>query len=345
MTKGLPGAGVRREHAAPMTATTSPRAWRTALALLAALPALLAGPARAAGAPPTGLLWHNSYILDHHSGVQVSALAGGKPVEITNSKDMDVSAWPDGRQFIVTKPDIYRRITSFVVMTPDGKAVLSGDVDGYVRDVEPSPTDRRLAKVRRGESPLAPFEDQVLDLASLRTRYRIADDDWFAWMPDGRFMLISIKTGRMRIASLDGGPDTVVGQLTPPADRQMGAFAVSPTGREFIMKMPRRNAVPREADLWIANIDGSRLERLTEAKAIGSARWSPDGRYVAYTVDTGHFCSTAGYCAGSCDQWYTPATLRRVRGFKGEPGSAAFQVNNRQGQRQELGCEVLAWTP
>lgn len=328
-----------------MTATTSPRAWRTALALLAALLALLAGPARAAGAPPTGLLWHNSYILDHHRGVQVSALAGGKPVEITNSKDMDVSAWPDGRQFIVTKPDIYRRITSFVVLTPDGKAVLSGDVDGYVRDVEPSPTDRRLAKVRRGESPLAPFEDQVLDLATLRTRYRIADDDWFAWMPDGRFMLISIKTGRMRIASLDGGPETAVGQLTPPADRQMGAFAVSPTGRELLMKMPRRNAVPREADLWIASIDGSRLERLTEAKAIGSALWSPDGRFVAYTVDTGHFCSTAGYCAGSCDQWYTPATLRRVRGFKGEPGSEAFQVNNRQGQRQELGCEVLAWTP
>jgi dipeptidyl aminopeptidase/acylaminoacyl peptidase len=329
-----------------MTATTSPRTWRTTLALLAALPALLlAGPARAAGAPPTGLLWHNSYILDHHRGVQVSALAGGKPVDITNSKEMDVSAWPDGRQFIVTKPDIYRRITSFVVMTPDGKAVLSGDVGGYVRDVEPSPTDRRLAKVRRGESPLAAFEDQVLDLATLRPRYRIAADDWFAWMPDGRFMLISIKTGRMRIASLDGGPETVVGQLTPPADRQMGAFAVSPTGRELIMKMPRRNAVPREADLWIANIDGSRLERLTEAKAIGSALWSPDGRFVAYTVDTGHFCSTAGYCVGGCDQWYTPATLRGVHGFKGEPGSEAFQVNNRQGQRQELGCEVLAWTP
>lgn len=328
-----------------MTATTSPRAWRTALALLAALPALLAGPARAAGAPPTGLLWHNSYIVDHHSGVQVSALGGGKPVDLTNSKEMDVAAWPDGRQFIVTKPDIYRRITSFVVMTPGGKAVVSGDVDGYMRGVVPSPTDRRLVKVEQGERPLATSEELVLDLQTLRPRYRIAADDWFAWMPDGRFMLISIKTGRMRIASVDGGPETVVGQLTPPADRQMGAFAVSPTGRELIMKMPRRNAAPREADLWIANIDGSRLQRLTEAKAIGSALWSPDGRFVAYTVDTGHFCSTAGYCVGSCDQWYTPATLRGVRGFKGEPGSEAFHVNNRAGQRTELGCEVLAWTP
>lgn len=326
-----------------MNATTSPRAWRTALTAMLAL--LLTGTARATGAPPTGLLWHNSYILDHHSGVQVSALAGGKPVDLTHSKEMDVAAWPDGRQFIVTKPDIYRRITSFVVMTPGGATVASGDVDGYMRGVSPSPTDRRLVKVQQGERPLATFEELVLDLQTLRPRYRIADDDWFAWMPDGRFMLISIKTGRMRIASLDGGPETVVGQLTPPADRQMGAFAVSPTGRELIMKMPRRNAVPREADLWIANIDGSRLERLTEAKAIGSALWSPDGRYVAYTVDTGHFCSTAGFCAGGCDQWYTSATLRGVRGFRGEPGSEAFQVNNRQGRRQELGCEVLAWTP
>jgi dipeptidyl aminopeptidase/acylaminoacyl peptidase len=329
-----------------MTATTFPRAWRTALAFLAALPALLlATTAHAAGASPTGLLWHNSYILDHHSGVQVSSLAGGKPVDLTNSKEMDVAVWPDGRQFIVTKPDIYRRITSFVVMTPGGKAVVSGDVDGYMRGANPSPTDRRLVKVQQGERPLGTFEELVLDLQTLRPRYRIADDDWFDWMPDGRFMLISIKTGRMRIASVDGGPETVVGQLTPPADRQMGPFAVSPTGRELIMKMPRRNAVPREADLWIANIDGSRLQRLTEAKAIGSALWSPDGRFVAYTVDTGHFCSTAGYCVGGCDQWYTPATLRGVRGFKGELGSEAFHVNNRAGQRTELGCEVLAWTP
>lgn len=316
---------------------------RPAPVALAAL--WLAGAAHAAGETPTGMLWHNSYILDHHSGVQVSPLAGGKPIDITHSKDMDVAAWPDGRQFIVTKPDVYRRITSYVVMTPDGKTVFSGDAGGYVRDVVPSPVDRRLAKVRQGDSPLAPFEEQVLDLSTMRPRYRIADDDWFAWMPDGRFMLISIKTGRMRIASLDGGPETVVGQLTPPADRQMGAFAISPTGREFIMKMPRRNAVPREADLWIGNLDGSRLERLTEAKAIGSALWSPDGRYVAYTVDTGYMCSTAGFCAGSCDQWYTPAGLRRVRGFKGEPGSEAFQVSNQRGQRQALGCEVLAWTP
>lgn len=306
---------------------------------------LLPRPVAAGPAAPTGLIWHNSFLLDHHRGVQVSPLDGGKPVALTNDREMDVAVWPDGRQFIVTKANIYRRITSFVAMTPDARVVFSGDAPGYLRGLVPSPVDRRLAKVRLGEAPLSQFEEVVLDLPTMRVRYRISDDDQFAWMPDGRFMLISIATGRMRVASLDGGPEVPVGRLTLPPDRSMGEFVISPSGREFIMKMPRRNAVPREADLWIGSIDGARFERLTEAKAIGSALWSPDGRYVAYTVDTGYGCSTAGYCYGSCDQWYTPAHLRRVRGFEGEPGSEAFQVRDRQGARQSLGCHVLAWTP
>lgn len=316
------------------------------LALLCLLGAGVAQrPAPASAGRPTGLLWHNSYTLDHVTGVQVSPLGGGKPIQVTNDREMDVAVWPDGRQFVVTKANIYRGITSIVGMTPDGRVVFTGDAPGYLRDLVPSPVDRRLAKVRHGDAPLSPSEELVLDLSTMRVRYRISDDDQFAWMPDGRFMLISIATGRMRVASLDGGPEVTVGQLTLPPERSMGEFAISPSGREFITKLPRRHAVPKEADLWIGSIDGARLERLTEAKAIGSALWSPDGRYVAYTVNTGASCSTAGYCYGSCDQWYTPAHLRRVRGFKGEAGSEEFQVSDRLGTRQTLGCDVLAWTP
>jgi dipeptidyl aminopeptidase/acylaminoacyl peptidase len=214
-----------------------------------------------------------------------------------------------------------------------------------VRDVIPSPVDRRLALVRQGVDSLSPFEEYVLDLATLQPRRRISADDWFSWMPDGRFMLISLKTGRMRIASVDGADEVPVGRLTPPADRAMGAFTVSPTGRQFIMRMMRRGSMPKESDLWIGNIDGSGFEQLTDAKVVTGAVWSPDGRQVAYEVDTGHFCSTAGYCIGRCDQYYTPAGLRRVKGLDHQPGSATFSVRDRDGNTKALGCSVLAWTP
>ncbi|MGM9482113.1 hypothetical protein ACS5PN_13075 [Roseateles sp. NT4] len=324
------------------------RRYHRRFALLSLL-AFWGGAAFARDDRPAGMLWHDSYTLDYHRGVQASPLDGRPSVAITNNKDMDIAVWPDGRQVAATRYDARDRTTTFVVMNPaTGKAVYSGTLDGHVSDLSPSPTDRRLAKARLSETSLTAFEEHVLDLATLKSRYRIADDDHFSWMPDGRFMLISIKTGRMRIASLDGGPETLVGRLDIPPERRMGEFAISPTGREFIMKLPLRNAVPKEADLWIGSIDGSRFEQLTQARAIGSALWSPDGRYVAYTVDTGHFCGIGaggGYCVGSCDQWYTPVGLRKVRGFKGTPGAEAFQVSNRSGQPHELNCHVLAWTP
>lgn len=98
---------------------------------------------------PTGMLWHNSYTLDYRSGVQVSPLDGRKPFAITDRSEIDVAVWPDGRQIVVTRSRMRPRQTSVIVMeSATGKAIHHGQVPGYLRDVEPSPTDRRLAKVR-----------------------------------------------------------------------------------------------------------------------------------------------------------------------------------------------------
>lgn len=293
---------------------------------------------------PTGLLWHNNYSLDLQAGVQVSPLDGSKPIVITPQSDMDVSVWPDGRVVAVTKPDVYKRITSLVVMEVATARPLHNLVlDGYVRELAPSPESRQLVKLSQGERPSSPYEELVMDLTTQKPRYRVARDDFFAWMPDGRFMLINLKTGLMRIAQLDDPREQVVGRLTLPPGRAMGEFLISPTGAEFIMKLPLRNSVPREADLWIGRLDGSRFEQLTQVRALGSALWSPDGRYVAYTVNTGSICSGWG-CMGGCDQYFTRATRRAVKGLDGTPGSERFEVRNRFGQMQGLGCEVLAWT-
>lgn len=294
---------------------------------------------------PTGVLWHNNFALDLRNGVQLSPLNGDAPTQITNQTDSDIAVWPDGKQYIVTRRDIARGVTDITVIDrTTGNTVYQGQAAGYLRNVEPSPTDKRLVKVRQGENSASPFEEHVLDLSTMQSRLAIADSDWFAWMPDGRYMLISLGTGSMRVASIGGTGETVVGQLQIPADRRTGQFGVSPDGKRFLMPLTRRGSATNETDLWIGNIDGTGFEQFTDTKVFAGAAWSPDGRYVAYATDTGISCG-AGSCQGVCEQWYSAVDQRKVKGMVGTPGSDVFTVRNRSGGTTRLGCTVLAWTP
>ena len=293
----------------------------------------------------TGVLWHNDYALDYRSGIQLAPLNGSLSAQITTRTDVDVSVWPDGKQYVVTNWDVYDDYTEITVIDREsGSTVYQRTVDGYFRNVSPSPTNKNVVKARLGADSISPFYEFVIDLSNGNVPYEISENDWFAWMPDGRFMLIDYRTGNMRIASLENPEGTQVGQLNVPEDREIGEFSVSPTGEQFIMVMVRKGSTLAEPDLWIGNIDGSGFEQLTDTKIFAGGAWSPDGKYVAYVTDTGSVCGYGG-CLGSCDQWYTPTNLRKVQGFKNTPGSEQFLVNDRNGNQQVLGCSVIAWTP
>lgn len=98
-----------------------------------------------------------------------------------------------------------------------------------------------------------------------------------------------------------------------------------------------------DSDLWVARLDGSQLERLTQTRMTHYANWSPDGKYIAFDVDTGHFCTTLG-CIGTCDLWYTPATSRNVRALPGSNDATQFSVKDHAGRLDTLGCHLLGWT-
>lgn len=293
---------------------------------------------------PTGVLWHNDFSLDLRNGVHLSPLNGDPPSQITNQPDSDVAVWPDGKQYIVPRRDIARDITDITVIDrATGNTVYQGQAAGYLRNVEPSPTDKRLAKVRQSQNSASAFEEHVLDLSAMQSRLTISDNVWFALMPDGRYMLIDLNSGNMHVASLDVAGETTVGHLEVPADRRMGQFGVSPDGKRFLMPLTRRGSATNETDLWIGNVDGTDFEQFTDTKVFGGAAWSPDGRYVAYVTDTGISCG-AGTCQGVCQQWYSSVDQRKVKGMAGTPGSEVFTVRNRSGGTTRLGCSVLAWT-
>ena len=73
------------------------------------------------------------------------------------------------------------------------------------------------------------------------------------------------------------------------------------------------------------------------------AHWSPDGRHLAFDVDTGTTCA-GGHCMGGCGLWVVPASARDVRALYSVGDAMKLRVQNGQGTAQTLGCELLAWT-
>lgn len=340
------------------------RAWRAGLAigLLAGLAACGGGggadapadpPASTPVAPqvpppssaqPAGALWHDNYALDSWDGVQIASLDGLAPANVTNKK-LALTPWPDGRQYVMTEWNVAGGYTDLsVVDRASGASLYALRADGYLRGALPSPTDKKLVKVVQGAGSTSEFTEFILDLDTRRARRQIALQDWFAWMPDGRFLLVNPEAGTIRIGSVDSSDEVPIGQFRLPQDRRMGPVWVSPTGKQFVVRLPHVSATG-ESDLWIANVDGSGLEQLTDSKRSFEALWSPDGRYIAYDTDSGRAC-TGTVCSGTCQLWYTTPEQRKVKGLTGTSGSGAFRVNDRQGlSGTPLGCRLLGWTP
>ena len=276
--------------------------------------------------------------------MQIASLDGQASIQLTPDT-VALAAWPDGRQYLTTEWNVAGGYTDLTVVDRNqGKTVFAWRIEGYLRGAQPSPTDKRLAKVVLGASSVSTFSEFIVDLDTRQVRRQIAAEDWFAWMPDGRFLLINPDAGTIRVGSMDSSAVATVGSFSLPKERAMGPLWVSPSGQQFVVRLTR-DSVPSESDLWIANLDGSGLAQLTHSNRSFEARWSPDGRFIAYDTDGTRAC-TGTVCSGTCQLWYTTPDLRLVSGLSGTPGSNSFRVNDRNGlSATPLGCRLVAWTP
>ena len=115
-----------------------------------------------------------------------------------------------------------------------------------------------------------------------------------AWLPDGRYVY---RDGKSLYVTSPGNPNAdVIADLASlpgdaPAGVASGRMAASPDGKRlaFSWVEPRKGGISNDTNLWVVNLDGTGLRRLTSAPdptsaldySHGSPSWSPDGQWVA----------------------------------------------------------------
>ena len=114
-----------------------------------------------------------------------------------------------------------------------------------------------------------------------------------AWLPDGNYVYLSPDKRLYR--SAPGNPNTdLIAELTGlPGDGstlvQSGDIAVSPDGKQVAFSWPEKRDANDDHNIWVVNIDGTGLRRLTNPPNptdplnfnYGSPTWSPDGKWIA----------------------------------------------------------------
>ena len=115
-----------------------------------------------------------------------------------------------------------------------------------------------------------------------------------AWLPDGRYVYL-VKKSLYVTAPDNPNVDLLIKDMALPsdvsADVSLSSIAVSPDGKRlaFDWVEPRKGGISNDSNLWVVNLDGTGLHRLTSAPdptspldyVHGSPTWSPDGKWVA----------------------------------------------------------------
>jgi len=295
------------------------------------------------GPSVSGRLWHDNFALDFLDGTQIASASGAAPTQVTPK--LAAWPWPDGTQYVTADWDVTRGQTTVTVAnTATGNTVQQLVFDGYVRSVKPSPASKNVLLATWSEDSVSPATYVFYDFQSktVLDSFSVADAA-VNWLPDGRYVRVTAD-GRITIGTV-GGAQQAGGQVAVPAGLSVNNLWVNPQGNQMALQLWAKSVSGNveQTDLWVAALDGSNLGRLTSTGITSYGKWSPDGQYLAFDVDTGTTCG-GGSCAGQCELHYAGASARNLTALQASGDTARFRVKNRQGQERVLGCELLGWT-
>ena len=177
-------------------------------------------------------------------------------------------------------------------VSPDGRYIL----DFWNADGDPEETRLTIFSTETG---------QIVKQGS-QLDGKIVANSPAAWLPDGRYLYLagrhlyesspSANTSTLR-AVLTGLPDNSFSGN--PVDASSGGtqMSVSPDGQKIAFSWTaRRDGHPSDdTNVWVAQVDGTNLHRMTSptdpasalAYTYGNATWSPDSKWVAAVLYMG----------------------------------------------------------
>jgi hypothetical protein len=155
----------------------------------------------------------------------------------------------------------------------------------------------------------------------------------FDWLPNGEYMFVYTDGTLMRGSCINHGQiPRAVGQIKPPATYDIAVgyqtFAISPDGSKIAVELMGDAKVKGAGlpvnveDVWITDITGGNMQRLTVGDKSSQPLWSPDGQHIALgyetyikgsAVNVSPYWGVPSYVTGvSGSRWYVPATARNV---------------------------------
>ncbi|EHR71448.1 hypothetical protein BurJ1DRAFT_2619 [Burkholderiales bacterium JOSHI_001] len=304
-----------------------------------------------AGSGLPGQLWYLRLAGDE----TLVAPADGRQAERVLARDSRPVPWPDGSQYLE-----YRRSGGAVdqVLVKDtrsGRVLHSADLPGLCVQFQPSPLSKSIVMAqcyRRLLDNKGIFV--VVDLAAQRLLHSEPDQPRrhrYRWLPDGRWLRSHDETGRLSVRASDGAWQPL-GQLRLPPGTRTRDIRVSPNGDRLAFIVGEFEDYESEkpkarAHLWTARLDGSQQVRVIADNATFDVRWSPDGRALAFNVDTSH-CDFGDNCHGNSGWWTVDAeehgiapVVADARHAKATPLMRRFPSGNSAPLR---GVDLLAWT-
>lgn len=302
--------------------------------------------------PPTaalaGSIWHSDSDISDTQGTFVTDLVTG------NSVRADAEKWsvpsPDASRLLhrayTSQGSVGDETRVVIRRVSDGQILTDLTVDGYVGDLSQSPKNADQVMAPWAESINDPRSNIVYDIRQQKLLFATpvgSRTDAISWLPDGAVLRVK-ASGEISKLVL-GGAEQPLGTVTWPESRVVQAVYASPDGSKALVQLAalRNTGSISGVDLWMMNVDGSGLRRFTKNDLISNAFWSPDGKYVAFSKDTGVVCTDAT-CQGSCTVWYADASASDVVAVEGSNDAQRFSVKRLNGSTKNLSCPVMAWT-
>ncbi len=223
------------------------------------------------------------------------ATAGGKPQRLTSMKGNESEpTWsPDGRWIaFVAKRNDDKQSQLYVIGTAGGEAIRVSDVPTGVSAPKWFPDSRRIAFITE-------VWPEITDWAKTKEKLTAREDSKMTAMAWDRPPVthwdhfIKDRIPHVYSIPLEGGTPTAItvdsGHSLPPRENGTDSYDISPDGQEIAFVSNSDAAGNNEnLDVYTVAVGGGAARNLTAGNPAGDEepRYSPDGRYLAYTKQT-----------------------------------------------------------